>query len=74
MLLDQWIITRNIKEPLMNKLGGGSLLILGIFIMLLGWLIQSAIVKWLIDIVGLLIIGGGFIAVLAGLLKILQKK
>ncbi len=58
----------------MNKLGGGSLLVLGIFIILLGWLVQSSIIKWLIDIIGLLIIGGGFITVLAGLLKILQRK
>ena len=54
----------------MNKLGGGSLLVIGIFLVILGFLIQSAILEWLLDIVGIIVIVGGAIVGIVGLIKL----
>lgn len=53
----------------MNKLGGGSTLIVGILVLLLGLFVQSGIVKALVDIIGLLIVAVGVIIGIFGLLK-----
>ena len=53
----------------MNKLGGGGLLLVGIFLVLLGALIQSAILAWLLDIVGFVVIVAGVILGVYGLVK-----
>ncbi len=54
---------------LMNKVGGGGLVLAGILIIVLGWLIQSPILEWLLDIIGFVIIAGGVIVVVVGLVK-----
>lgn len=53
----------------MNKLGGGGLLVAGIFLVLLGALIQSDLVAWLINIIGIIIIVAGVIVGIVGLVK-----
>ena len=53
----------------MKKLGGGSLLIAGIFLVVLGWLIQSEIVEWLLDVAGVIVIIVGVIVGLYGLVR-----
>ncbi len=53
----------------MNKVGGGGLVLAGILIIVLGWLIQSPILEWLLDIIGFVIIAGGVIVVVVGLVK-----
>ena len=53
----------------MNKVGGGSLLIAGIFVVIVGVLIQSAIIEWLLDVVGFILIAGGVIVGIYGLIK-----
>ena len=58
----------------MSKVGGGGLLIAGIFLVLLGALIQSAIVEWLLDIVGFIVIVGGVIVGIYGLVKMLSGR
>jgi uncharacterized membrane protein YecN with MAPEG domain len=58
----------------MNKLGGGSLFIAGIFLVLLGALIQSDILTWLLDILGFVVIVAGIIAGIIGLVKVFSGK
>lgn len=53
----------------MDKLGGGGLLVAGVFFILLGWFIRSGILEWLLDIVGLIIIVAGIAAGIVGLVK-----
>ena len=53
----------------MKKAGGGALLAAGIFLVLLGVLIQSSILEWLLDVLGLLVIGVGVIVGVYGLIK-----
>ena len=54
---------------LMNKVGGGGLVLAGILIIVLGWLIQSPILEWLLNIIGFVIIAGGGIVAVVGLIK-----
>ena len=56
----------------MNKLGGGGLLIAGIFLVLLGALIRSGILIWLLNLLGLVVIGAGVIVGVYGLIKLLS--
>ena len=53
----------------MNKVGGGGLVLAGILIIVLGWLIQSPILEWLLNIIGFVIIAGGGIVAVVGLIK-----
>ena len=56
----------------MGKLGGGSLFIVGILIVIFGAFIQSGIVEALLNIAGLLIIAIGVIAAIVGLVQMLS--
>ena len=58
----------------MGKLGGGSLLIAGIFLVLLGALIQSDILTWLLDILGFVVVVAGVIVGLIGIIKLFSGK
>jgi hypothetical protein len=53
----------------MGKLGGAGLLVIGIGVAILGWLIQSDLVEWLLNVVGVVIIIGGIIVAVTGLVK-----
>ena len=53
----------------MGKIGGAGLLVVGIGVAILGWLIQSDLVEWLLNVVGIIIIIGGIIVAVAGLVK-----
>lgn len=53
----------------MGKFGGAGLLVIGISVAIVGWLIQSDIIEWLLNVVGWVIIIGGIIAAVAGLVK-----
>jgi len=53
----------------MNKVGGGGLVLAGILIIVLGLLLQSSILEWLLDIIGFVIIAGGVIVGVVGLIK-----
>jgi hypothetical protein len=57
------------KELLMNKLGGSGLIVAGIFLVVLGWLIRSNILEWLLDILGFVVIAAGVIVGIIGLIK-----
>jgi hypothetical protein len=56
----------------MTKAGGGGLLVAGIFLVILGILIQSAIIEWLLDIIGFIVIVGGAIIGVTGLVKMVS--
>ena len=58
----------------MGKLGGGSFIVAGIFLVLLGALIQSDILTWLLDILGFVVIVAGVIVGLIGLIKLFSGK
>ena len=53
----------------MRKTGGGALLVAGIFLVILGAIILSSIIEWLLDILGLLVIIAGVIVGVYGLIK-----
>ncbi len=59
----------------MDKLGAGGWIVVGIALILLGWLVQSGIVAFLLNIIGWIIGIGGVIAIiLGGFSLILGKK
>ena len=53
----------------MSKASGLGLVVVGLFIVVLGVLIQSAIIEWLLDIVGWMAIIGGAIVGVVGIVK-----
>jgi len=59
----------------LDKLGAGGWIVVGIGLILLGWLVQSGIVEFLLNIIGWIIGIGGVIAIiLGGFSLILGKK
>ncbi len=54
----------------MSKLGGGSFFLAGIFLIFLGFLIQSDILSALLDILGVIIIIIGAILGVIGLIQV----
>jgi len=58
----------------MGKIGGAGLLVIGIVVIIIGWLIRSNLLEWLLDIIGFVIIAGGIIAAVVGLFQMLSNK
>ncbi len=54
----------------MSKVGGGGLLLAGIFLVFLGFLIQSNFIEWLLDILGIIAIIIGAIVGVVGLIQV----
>ena len=54
----------------MSKTSGFGLLVVGVFLVIVGWLVQSSIFEWLLDIAGVLIIIGGAVVGVIGIVKI----
>ena len=54
----------------MNKSSGLGLLFIGLVIVVLGVLIQSAIIEWLLDVVGWIAIIGGAVIGVIGLVRV----
>jgi hypothetical protein len=54
----------------MDKLGGFGLIVVGLALVLLGWLVQSGIVEFLLDIIGVVIIIGGAVVGIVGIVKL----
>ena len=50
----------------MDKFGAGGWIVVGIALILLGWLVQSGIVQFLLNIIGWLIGIAGVIALILG--------
>ncbi len=53
----------------MNNLGNGGLILVGIALVILGVLIQSDILEWLLDIAGFVLIASGIVVGVVGLVK-----
>ena len=53
----------------MNKIGGGGLVLAGILLVVLGYLIGSSLIEWLLDVIGFVVIAGGVIVGVYGLIK-----
>ncbi len=53
----------------MSKVGGGGLLVAGIFLIFLGFMIRSDILEWLLDVFGLVVIVGGGVVGIVGLIQ-----
>lgn len=53
----------------MGKLGAGGLLVGGIFLVLVGALIQSAIFEWLIDVIGTVLVVAGIVLAVVGIVR-----
>ena len=58
----------------MNKLGGGGLLLTGIVMVILGALIMSPILEWLLDVIGIIIIVAGVVVVVVGIIGMLTGR
>jgi flagellar motor component MotA len=58
----------------MGKIGGAGLLVIGIVVIIIGWLIRSNLLEWLLDIIGFVIIAGGIIAAVVGLFQMFSNK
>ena len=54
----------------MSKIGGGGLLLAGIFLIFLGFMIRSDILEWLLDVFGFVVIVGGIGVGVIGLIQI----
>jgi predicted tellurium resistance membrane protein TerC len=53
----------------MGKAGGFGLLVVGVFLAILGFLIQSDFLAWLLDIIGFIVIIAGVIVGIIGIVK-----
>ena len=53
----------------MSRANGFGLLVVGVFLVIIGWLVQSSIFEWLLDIAGVLIIIGGAVVGVIGVVK-----
>ena len=53
----------------MGKLGGGGLLVVGLGLALVGWIIASGIVEFLLDVIGGATILAGVVLVVVGIVK-----
>ena len=58
----------------MAKLNGGAMLLAGLVMVVLGALLQSGLIKALLDIIGFVVIAAGVIFVISGLIKIVSNK
>ena len=53
----------------MRKIGGFGFLVIGVSLVIVGWLVQSNILEWLLDVIGVIIIIGGVILGIVGIVK-----
>ena len=54
----------------MGKLGGGGMIVAGLVLVILGFLVKSGLVEWLLDIIGIVIIIGGAVVGIVGLIRL----
>ena len=57
----------------MIRVGGGGILIGGICLIILGWILQSGLIKWLLDMLGFMVIIAGIIPSIYGLIRMFSK-
>ena len=54
----------------MRRVGGGGLIIAAILLIVVGWLIQSDLLAWLLDVIGWIFVIGGVILGVVGLISL----
>lgn len=57
----------------MNRIGGSSLIILAILMVVLGAVLRTGLIQWLINLTGFLLIGIGIILGIVGLVQMLSR-
>ena len=58
----------------MNALGTGGWLVVGIALLVIGWLLQSNLIEAILDIFGIILIVVGLIAIVIGVISIFTGK
>jgi len=58
----------------LNKLGGGSLIVAAIFLVIIGAILRSGIIAWLIELIGLLLIVLGVILGVIGVINLVSGR
>jgi hypothetical protein len=53
----------------MRKIGGFGILFIGGSLVIVGWLVQSNLLEWLLDVIGVIIIVTGVILGIVGIVK-----
>ena len=53
----------------MRKIGGFGILFIGVSLVIVGWLVKSNILEWLLDVIGVIIIIAGVILGIVGIVK-----
>jgi len=71
MLTDEILIK---KEPLMKMFGSGGGIVIGIALVVFGYIVQSRLFEWVLDIVGWSIIIMGIIAIISGGVSLFSGK
>ena len=59
---------------MMNKFGAGGWIVVGIALIVLGWLLKSNLLEAVLDIVGVIIMIGGVIAIILGGFSLISGK
>ena len=72
MRLTDDVLTK--KESLMKMFGSAGGIVIGIALVILGWLLKSGLVEFLLDIIGWGIIIVGIIAIIAGGVSLITGK
>jgi len=58
----------------MDKFGAGGWIVVGIALIVLGWLLKSNLLEAVLDIVGVIIMIGGVIAIILGGFSLISGK
>jgi len=58
----------------MDKFGSGGWIVVGIALIVLGWLLKSNLLEAVLDIVGVIIMIGGVIAIILGGFSLISGK
>ena len=58
----------------MGKLGGSSLVIAGIVLAFLGFVLRTGLIKWLIDVTGLILIIIGIVILVIGVVQMFSGR
>ena len=75
MVLPGSIFSKQLRwESVLNKLGGGGLILIAVFLVLLGAILRSGIIAWLIEIMGLLLIVLGVILGIIGVIYLVSGR
>ena len=58
----------------MGRFEKGSLVVIGVILLVTGFLLRSGLIEWLLDIMGLLLIIVGIIVIVIGLVSLVTNR